>query len=69
MPYPINTLMGWAVDKASVQIGAGHFRPDVNVYAISNFLPLSFVLDNLFWYQTVRNQILYRNVYFKSRIY
>ena len=43
-----NTLMGWAVDKASIPIGAGHFRPDVNVYAISNFLPLSFVLDNLF---------------------
>ena len=49
------TLMGWAVDNASVPIGAGHFRPDVNVYAISNFLPLSFVLDYFFWYQIVRH--------------
>ena len=63
-----NTFRGWGVDKASVPIGAEHFRPDVNVYAISNFLPLSFVLDNLFLYQIVRNQILYRNMYFKYRI-
>ena len=58
-----NTLRGWAVDKASVPIRAWHFRPDVNVYVISNFLPLSFVLDNFFWYQIVCNQILYRNMY------
>ena len=41
----LNTLRGWVVDKASVPIGAGGFRPDVNVYAISNFLPLSLVLE------------------------
>ena len=33
----INTLTGCAVDAASVSTGAGHFRPNVNVYAISNF--------------------------------
>ena len=43
-----STLMGWAVNKASVPIRLGHFHPNVNVYAISNFLPLSFVLDNFF---------------------
>ena len=50
-------------------IGAGHIWPHVNVNAISNFEPLSFVLDNFFWYQIVRNQILCRNMHFKCRIF
>ena len=37
--HEINTLMGWAVDEASVPIGAGHFWLDVSVYAISIFYP------------------------------
>ena len=62
-PLQINTLTGWAVDAANVPIQAGNFRPVANVYAISNFLPSSFVLHNFFWYLIVRNQILYRNMY------
>ena len=65
----VNTLTGCAVDAASVPIQAGHFHHNVNVYAISNFLPSSFVLDHFFWYQIVQNQILYRNMYFKSKIF
>ena len=60
----INTLRGWALP-----IVAGYFWPKVNVYVISNFLPLSFVLENFFGYQIVRNQMLYINTYFKSRIF
>ena len=63
------TLGGWAVDKASIAIGAGHFRLDVNVYAISNFLPSSFVLDNFFWYQIIRNQIPYRKMYLNQEYF
>ena len=55
--------------QPNVPLWVGHFQPIANVYAISNFLPSSFVLDNFFWYQIVRNQLLYRNVYFKSRIF
>ena len=67
--FYISTLMGWAVVKASIPLGAVHFRLDVNVYAIFNFQPLSFVLDNFFWYQIVQNKIFYRDLYFKSRIF
>ena len=52
----VNTLTGWAVDAADVPMGEA-FSAVANVYAISNFLPSSLVLDNLFWYQIVRNQI------------
>ena len=41
----INQLMGCAVKAASVPIRVGHFWPDINVHAISNFLLSSFVLD------------------------
>ena len=57
-------MRGWPVDSASIPIGAGHFWPDVNVYGICYFVRLSFVLDHIFWYQIVRNQILYANMYF-----
>ena len=61
----VNTLRGW-----ELPIGKGHFRPNKNAYAISNFLPLSFVLDNFFcWYQIVQSQVLYRNMYFKCKYF
>ena len=65
----LNTSTGCMVKMASVQIWVGYFRPHINVYETFNFLPSSFVLDCFFWYQIVRNQILYRNIYFKSKTY
>ena len=58
---------GWSIRPASQY--RRPFLAHVNVYAISNFLPSSFVLDHFFWYEIVHNQILYRNMYFKSRIF
>ena len=50
-----NTLTGYAVDRCDLPDRAGHFPPDINVYAISNFLPSSFVLNRFFLYQIVCN--------------
>ena len=41
--------MDHAVDRCDLPDRAGHFLPDINVYAISNFLPSSFVLDFFFF--------------------
>ena len=46
-PWLFSTLTGCTVDAASIPIRAGHFRPDVIVYAISNFM-LSFFTLKLF---------------------
>ena len=42
-PVAINTLKGCAVEAANVPIQAWHLWPNINVYAISNLLPSSFV--------------------------
>ena len=44
-----NTLTGCAVEVTSVLLCEGHFWPNINVYAISNFLPSSYVLDRFFY--------------------
>ena len=43
-----NTLTGHAVGLCDLPDRAGHFLPDINVHAISNFLPSSLVLDIFF---------------------
>ena len=45
----INTLTGHADDCCDLPAQASHFSPDINVYAISNFIPSSFVLDRFFF--------------------
>ena len=47
-PMIFNTFTGHAVDRCDLPDRAGHFPPDIKVYAISNFLPSSFVLDLFF---------------------
>ena len=64
--YTLNTLMGCVLEAAAMTIREGHYT---NVYALSDFLPSSFILDRLFSYQIVQNQLLYRNRYFKCRIF
>ena len=49
-----NTLMGHTVGRCDLPERAGRFSPDINVYAISNFLTSSLVLDIFFWYEIVR---------------
>ena len=44
----INTLAGHAVGCCDLPDQVRHFLPDINVYAISNFLTSSFVLDIYF---------------------
>ena len=51
----INTLMGHVVSRCDLPDRAGRVPPDINVYAIFNFLTSSLVLDLFFWYEIVRN--------------
>ena len=45
---PLNTLTGHTVGRCDLLDWAGHFPPNINVYATSNFLTSSLVLDIVF---------------------
>ena len=64
-----STLTGSAAEEASISIRVEHFRADINVYAISNFLPSSFGSRLLIFTSNCLKSILHMNLYFKSIIF